>query len=225
MGKGRGLVRCQLRSPALEPQLPSGEAGPPQEPALTWLGRARSPQEAEPTFTLLSYSSSVKYQASAPWVTKNPINEQFMFHMLPSDSKRVAKTAARLFQSGGLEVAGEVAGRGGPEGNQEGKGRFRMGRGGQALAAGLGEAWGWVELAQTDPGWPDQTAQGDRGQSKLLPGWVPGPQGPIVLHEDTPVSQPQGLSRETAHAGLQKDLLGARLDLQLPGPCGVGIRS
>ena len=104
MGKGRGLVRCQLRSPALEPQLPSGEAGPPQEPALTWLGGARSPQEAEPTFTLLSYSSSVKYQASAPWVTKNPTNEQFMFHMLPSDSKRVAKTAARLFQSGGLEV-------------------------------------------------------------------------------------------------------------------------
>ena len=37
MGKGRGLVRRQLRSPALKPQLPSGEAGPPQEPALTWL--------------------------------------------------------------------------------------------------------------------------------------------------------------------------------------------
>lgn len=121
---------------------------------------------------------------------------------------------------------GEVAGRGGPEGNQEGKGRFRVERGGQAPASWLGEASGWVELAQTDPGWPDQTVHGDRGQSKLLPGWVPGPRGPIVLHEeDTPVSRPRGLSREKAHAGLQKDLPGTMLDLQLPGPCGVGIRS
>ena len=143
---------------------PSAPQPSTRTPAPLWGGRAPpgtsadlvvgggSPQEAEPTFTLLSYSSSVKYQASAPWVTKNPTNEQFTFHMLPSDSKKVAKTAARLFQSGGLEVAGEAAGRGEPEGNQEGKGRIRMGRGGQALGAGLGEAWGWVELAQTDPG-------------------------------------------------------------------------
>lgn len=35
---GRGLVCRQLRSPALEPQLPSGEARLPQEPAPTWAG-------------------------------------------------------------------------------------------------------------------------------------------------------------------------------------------
>lgn len=152
-GEGAWLSAPSAPQPSTRTPAPLWGGRAPQEPALTWLWRGGgSPQEAEPTFTLLSYSSSVKYQASAPWVTKNPTNEQVTFHMLPSDSKKVAKTAARFFQSGGLEVAGEAAGRGEPEGNQEGKGRFRMGRGGQALGAGLGEAWRWVELAQTVPG-------------------------------------------------------------------------
>ena len=98
-----------------------------------------------------------------------------MFHMLPSDSKRVEKTAARLFQSGGLEVGGRWLG----GEDQRGIGREWGGSGwgeeGRPWLLGWVEVWGWAELAQTDPRWPDQTVHGDRGQSKLLPGWVPGP--------------------------------------------------
>lgn len=112
-----------------------------------------SPQEAEATFTLLSYSSSVKYQASAPWVTKNPTNEQVTFHMLPSDSKKVAKTAASFFQSGGLEVAGRRLGGESQRGIRRGRGGSEWGEEGRPWLLGWvrpGGGWNLPRQIQDD---------------------------------------------------------------------------
>lgn len=139
---GRDVAQCAVSS-----------AGP------LWGGRARpgpgadlgSAQEAELTPPLLSYSPSAKHRVS--WVNKNPTSKEFQ--VLPSDSKKVAKTTARLLWSGGPEVGG---------------GSRRGGRGGE------GGHWllGWVRPAGGKK-FPDQvqdgqTVQGGRSQSKLLPG-------------------------------------------------------
>lgn len=132
MGKGRGQCAVSSAGQHSNPS-PLGRPGPPGTSAALGGG---SPQEAEPALTLLSHSSSVMYQASASRVTKVPT-------CCPFDSKRVPKTAARSFQSGGAE-AGEAAGRegqrgvrreGGSEGEREGRPCFP-----------LAEAWGWWNL-------------------------------------------------------------------------------
>lgn len=191
---GRDVAQCAVSS-----------AGP------LWGGRARpgpgadlgSAQEAELTPPLLSYSPSAKHRVS--WVNKNPTSKEFQ--VLPSDSKKVAKTTARLLWSGGPEVGG-------------GSRRGGRGGGGRALAAGVGEARRREEVSRPGPGWPDCTG---RQKSKQVAARVWGPWGPIVLHEeDTLLHGPVASSgpRQTAHAGAQGPPPRARLD-----PCASGYQA
>lgn len=94
-------------------------------------------------------------------MNKNPTSKEFQ--VLPSDSKEVAKAAARLLPSGGPEGSG---GRGG--GQQEGReGREGRGEGGHWLLGWVRPAGGKEFPDQVQDG---QTVQGGRSQSKLLPG-------------------------------------------------------